>query len=296
MKRHFGSIRLTFAALTIVSIISGCGNLAPVRTFADDTKKLSAAFDPMLTGSTTSCTEKYMRKKLITARNFDPVAAEKGAKELCGPIDEDNKVIVDLNSLLEQYADTLAALADDKLPSYKTELNGLKDSLGKVKKPGSQDALVNADKLGAITSLTEFLSRIATQHLQKSAIRELLGHEGAIKVITTALSDYARLNYQAWLRDEQVELESLQKSLNESAKSEPLAANYLKTLLHVEERQIEARTKAVDAFVKSVTELQKSNAALREKFDHLDDRELLDQLLSFGKEVSSLRKQVKDAF
>jgi len=296
MKSQSSSRALAFAMLLSVNILAGCGNLSPVRTFADETKKLSAAFDPMLTGSTSSCIEKFKRKKLLTARHFDPVVAEQSAKELCGPIDDDNKIIADLNSVLEQYADTLAALADDELPSYKTELNGLKDSLGKVKKPGTQDALVNSEKLGAIASLTDFLSRIVTQHMQKNAIHDLIGHEEAINAIASALSDYATLNYKAWLRDEQREIDILRKSLDESAKSEPLAANYQKVLLLAEERQIEARAKAVDAFVKSVSALQKSNSELRAKFDHLDNKELLDQLASFEKEVSGLRKQIKDAF
>ncbi|MBC3909735.1 hypothetical protein [Undibacterium umbellatum] len=280
----------------ICCIISACGNLAPVRTFADETKKLSAAFDPMLTGSSASCVEKYKRKKLITADKFDPEVAEKKAKELCGPMDDDNKTIADLNGLLEQYADTLAALADEKLPSYKTELNGLKNSLGKIKKPGTGEALINADKLGAITALTEFLSRIATQHMQKAAIRDLLSHEAAINTITTALKDYANLNYKAWLRDEKNEILVLRKALDERAAKEMLASNYLKTILLSEERQIAAREKTVDAFIKSVTELQKSNAEIRKKFDRLDDKELLDQLKQFGKEVAALRNQLKDAF
>lgn len=296
MKSYSSSQALVFVMLLSLSILTGCGNLAPVRTFADETKKLSAAFDPMLTGSTSSCIDKFKRKKLLTARNYDPVAAEQSAKELCGPIDDDNKVIADLNALLEQYADTLTNLADDKLPSYKTELDGLKDSLGKIKKPDTQDALINSEKLGAITSLTEFLSRIATQHLQKSAIRDLIGHEKAINAIAGALGDYATLNYKPWLRDEQIEIGILRKSLDEATKSEPLAANYLKTLLLAEERQIEARSKAVDAFVKSVSALQKSNSVLRAKFDHMDDKELLDQLASFAKEVSGLRKQINKAF
>jgi len=296
MKSFSSSRGLVLVAVISAIILAGCGNLAPVRTFAEETKKLSAAFDPMLTGSTSSCIEKYKRKKLLTASNFDPEAAEKAAKELCGPIDEDNKVIADVNSLLEQYADTLAALADDKLPSYKTELNGLKDSLGKVKKPGTQDALVNSDKLSAITSLTEFLSRIATQHIQKGAIRELIDHESAINAIASALSDYATLNYKAWLRDEKRDIGVLRKSLDEYAKTEPLAANYHKTLLLAEERQVEARAKAVDAFVKSVAELKKSNSELRAKFDHMDNKELIDQLSHFANEVSGLRKQMNNAF
>lgn len=289
-------IKLVVALIATSMITSGCANFSAVRTFADETKKMSAAFDPMLTGSTVSCTDKYMRKKLITSTNFDPVAAEKAAKELCGPIDEDNKVISELNSLLEQYADTLAALADDKLPTYKTELDGLASSLGKVKKAGSQESLVNADKLGAVTALTDFLSRIATQHLQKAAIRDLLNHESAIMTATNALNDYATLNYRAWLNDERREIDILRKSLDSTVKSEPLAANYLKTILLSEERQVEKRDKAIDAFVKSIAQLQKSNSEIRQKFDKLDDKELLAQLNNFANEVTKLRKQIQSAF
>lgn len=289
-------IKLVVALIATSMITSGCANLSAVRTFADETKKMSAAFDPMLTGSTVSCIDKYMRKKLITSTNFDPAFAEKAAKELCGPIDEDNKVISELNSLLEQYADTLAALADDKLPLYKSELDGLASSLGKVKKAGSQESLVNADKLGAVTALTDFLSRIATQHLQKAAICDLLNHESAIMTATNALNDYATLNYRAWLNDERREIDILRKSLDSTAKSEPLAANYLKTILLSEERQVEKRDKAIDAFVKSIAQLQKSNSEIRQKFDKLDDKELLAQLNNFANEVTKLRKQIQSAF
>jgi len=282
--------------LAALALLSGCANLAPVRSFADETKKLSAAFDPMLAGSMASCTDKYKRKKLFTSRNFDPVAAENAAAELCGPIDENNQIIAELNGLLAQYADTLAALADDKLPSYKSELDGLAASLGKVKKPGSQDSLIPPAKLSAVAALTEFLSRAATEHLQKSAIRDLLNHEEAIMTVTNALKDYATLNYLAWLRDERRENEVLRKSLDGSAAMEPLAANYLKTVLLDEDRQIAARENTVYAFVQSVQQLQKSNAEIRQKFDHLNDRELLTQLARFSDQVFKLRKQVRNAF
>lgn len=290
------NVFLVFLILVGLTMLSGCANLKPVSAFADETKKLSAAFDPMLSGSVETCTEKYIWKKFLTSRIFDPTVAENKAKELCGPIDDDNKIIADFNSLLEQYADTLAALADDKLPSYKAELDGLKTSLGKIKKQASQDALINSDKLEVVNSLAEFLSRIATQHLQNSAIRELLGHKEAINIITNALNDYAKLNYKAWLNDQQSEIVSLRKSLNDFATNEPLAANYVRTLLLTEEKKIVARNKTIDAFSKSVTELQKTNAELVDKFDDMDNKALLDQLLSLAKEVSGLRKQVKNAF
>jgi hypothetical protein len=296
MKAPSRSKTLALAMLLSVGIISGCANLVPVRTFADETKKLSAAFGPMLVGATASCMEKFTRKQLLTPWHFDAADVDRRAKELCSPINADNTVIAGLNALLGQYADTLLALADDKLPSYRTELYGLKYSLGQVKRPGSSDALVNAGNLAAITSLAEFLGQIATQQLQERAIRDLLGHEAAINAITAALGDYTALDYKAWLKDEACEIVILRRSLNESAKSEPLAANYLKMILFADERQNEARTVAADAFVKSVAGLQKSNSELRLKFDQMDDKQLLEQLVSFAKDVSTLRKQVNDAF
>lgn len=284
------------AILATLALMSGCANLSAVRSFADETKKLSAAFDPMLAGSTASCTDKYKRKKLLTSRNFDPAAAEAAAAELCGPIDENNQVIAALNDLLEQYADTLAALADDRLPSYKAELDGLAAALGQVKRQGSQESLIPPAKLSAVAALTAFLGRAATEHLQRGAIRDLLHHEAAIMTVTDALKDYATLNYLAWLRDERRENEVLRKSLDLSAATEPLAANYLKTLLLSEERQIAARENTVRAFVQSVAQLQALNAEIGRKFDHLEDKELLAQLARFSNAVFKLRKQVRNAF
>ncbi len=284
---------LVLALISLVAL-NGCANLAAVRTFADDTKKLSAAFDPMLAGASASCTDKYIRKKLITSTHFDPAAVEQAAAELCGPIEADNQVVARLNLLLEQYADTLAALADDKLPSYKTELDGLTASLGKVRKAGSQESLVSPDKLGAVAALSEFLSRIATRHLQKEAIRDLLNHEAAIQTVTNALKEYATLNYRAWLRDERRENEVLYRSLDRS--NETLAANYLKTVLLNENRKIAEREKAIDGFVTAVDQFQKANAEIRRKFEYQDDKELIAELTSFAKEVSRLRQQIHGAF
>lgn len=290
------AVLLACALLVGAGLLSGCANLSAVRSYADETKKLSEAFDPMLAASTSSCVDKFIRKKLITARNFDALAAEEDATALCGTMADDNKIIADLNALLEQYADTLAALANEKLPAYKEELDGLKVSLGKVKLPGSQESLINTDKLAAISSLADLLSHVATQQRQKSAISDLLEHEEAITAITGALKDYSTLNYRAWLHDEKRELRVLRAALAEAGKKEPLAANYLKTLLLSAERKIDGQEKSVDAFVKAVDELWKTHAELRLRLHSLNDKELLAQLENFATEVVKLRRQVQAAF
>jgi hypothetical protein len=284
--------------LVILFIINlgGCANLSPVRSFAEETKKFSTAFKPILAGSTSSCTEKYLWKKMITSSDFDPGAEEANANTLCGPIESDSQVIADLNNLIQQYADTLIALADDKLVSYKTELDGLAASLAKVKKPGTQEALVEPGKLSAITSLTEFLSRTATRHHQKKAIRDLLNHDEAVNSVVQAMSDYATLNYAAWLTDRTRENAILYKALDGQMDKEPLAVNYLKSHLAAEGKKINAQTETVKMFATAATELQKTNAQLNASFDRTSDKEFLDQLIHFSQEVANLRQQVSDAF
>lgn len=276
--------------------LSGCANLSPVRSFAEETKKFSEAFKPILAGSTSSCTEKYLWKKMITSPGFDPVAEEAKAKSLCGPIERESQVITDLNDLLQQYADTLIALADDKLVSYKTALDGLASSLENVKKPGTQEALVEPGQLGAINSLTEFLSRTATRHHQKKAIRDLLDHGEAVNSVVQAMSDYATLNYAAWLTDRTRENAILYTALEGQMDKEPLAVNYIKHHLAAEGKKINAQTQTVKVFATAATELQKTNARLNASFDRTTDKEFLAQLIHFSQEVANLRRQVSDAF
>jgi hypothetical protein len=296
MRNRVGLVQVIIGLMLTGLFVSGCANLSAVRTYADETKKLSAAFDPMLSGSTSSCFDNKMRKELFESSSFDPAKAEKKAKDLCRPIDEDNKIISNLNLLLEQYADTLADLAGEKLPSYKQELDGLKNSLGKVKRPDTQDSLIEAKQLDAITSLADLLSKAITQRMQYDAIRTLLNQEPAVNALTNALKDYAILNYRSWLKDETRVISVLRKSLQHQGRTEPLAANYMDLLLFKEEDQIAARDQSIDAFVKSVDSLQKTHKELRIKLDTIDDKELLAQLLSYANAVSELRKQVKEAF
>jgi len=253
----------------------------------------------MLVGSRNSCIEKYVRKKMITSSNYDAEAVKRKAAEMCKSMDADNLVMSQLNQLLSQYADTMASLADKELPSYKEELTGLESSLIGIQRrnnDGTYDALLDADKVGAVISLSEFLSRIATQRVQRNAIKELMGHEAAVFTIVDALTAYATANYRGWLSNEKLEMAPLRASLQESSSREPLAANQARAVLEQEERQLEAKDQAITLFVNSADKLKKTHVELRENLDTLDDRELTAQLNAYAKDVSALRKQLRDAF
>ncbi|PJD00112.1 hypothetical protein GQ37_000290 [Janthinobacterium sp. BJB1] len=286
------SISTLFLCTSASLLLGGCAtNLAPVRSFAEQTQKMSLHFEPMLAGGVHSCMDKAMRKRLILAERFDAQASEQAARADCAAIAQTSMSIAGLNDVLLRYAHTLAALADDKLPVYKEEFAGLGDSLGGLAQPGAGAPLLDADKLSRVVKLSEHLSRLATQRLQKSALRELLDEQEAVNIVSDALKEYAQRSYRAGLQDELRDLAQLRDAVDNAAPREPLAANYIRTHLHLEGRQLQDREKIVAAYVAAVDALQASVAALRANLDQPQAPELARQLALFSQHVETLQKQ-----
>ena len=285
-----------FAALCLALLLAtGCANLAPVKTYADETKKLAAAFDPMLAGAVSTCRQKLERKTFIAGTEpFNVVAVREQAKRICKPLEDANPGVAALNDLLLHYADTLAALANEQLPSYKIELDGLKASINGLK-DGTEPILPPA-KVGAVIALAEFLARLATQRAATSEIKNLLDQQEGHDAAVDALSKYATLVYLAYLKDSRTELKVLVAALDIQERTQPLAARYLKTHLAAEDDKLAALELAVPAFVASVEQMKSARAELRLKLDRPDDADLRKQLVAFAKEVRNLRKQLHEAF
>lgn len=272
-------------------LLGGCTNLAPVRTFAEQTQKLSASFDPMLAGTLHSCTDNAMRKRLIMSERFDAQASERAAQADCLPIAQASIPIARLNDILLRYAQTLANVADDQLPVHKQEFTALGDALGGLTQPGGDAPLLDADKLSRVVKLSEHLSRLATQRLQKSALRELLDEQEAVTIVSNALKEYAQRSYSAGLQDELRDLQLLRSAVDGAAPREPLAANYIRTRLYLESKQLQERQKIVVSYARAVDALQASIASLRANLDHLQAPELQQQLAQFSEHVDALQQQ-----
>ena len=286
------SVSTLLLCATASLLLAGCAsNLAPVRTFAEQTQKMSQHFDPMLAGGVHSCMDKAMRQRLILAERFDAQASEQAARADCAAIAQANVSIASLNDVLLRYAQTMAALADDKLPVYQEEIGGLGDALGGLAQPGAGAPLLDANKLSKVVKLSEHLSRLATQRAQKSALRELLDEQEAVDIVSNALKEYAQRSYRAGLQDELRDLDLLRGAIDKAAPREPLAANYIRTRLHLEGRQLQEREKIVAAYVAAVDALQASVAALRANLDHLQAPELERQLAQYSRDVDTLQRQ-----
>ncbi|MGK5012527.1 hypothetical protein [Janthinobacterium sp. MDB2-8] len=286
------SVSALLLCATASLLLGGCAtDLAPVRTFAEQTQKMSVNFEPMLAGGVHSCMGKAMRKRLILAERFDAQASEQAARADCAAIAQASASVASLNDVLLRYAHTLAALADDKLPVYQEEFGGLGDSLGGLAQPDAGAPLLDADKLAKVVKLSEHLSRLATQRVQQSALRELLDEQEAVDIVSNALKEYAQRSYRAGLQDELRDLAHLRGAVDNAAPREPLAANYIRTRLHLEGRQLQEREKIVAAYVAAVDALQASVAALRTNLDRPQAPELERQLAQFARDVATLQKQ-----
>ncbi|KAB8061509.1 hypothetical protein [Janthinobacterium violaceinigrum] len=285
-------LRPAAASLLAGLLLGGCAtDLAPVRSFAEQTQKMSQHFEPMLAGSVHSCMERAMRKRLILAERFDAQASEQAARDDCAAIAQASVSVAGLNDVLLRYAQTMAALADDKLPVYKEELGGLGDALGGLALPGADAPLLDAGKLDKVMKLSAHLSRLATQRRQQSALRELLDEQEAIDIVSNTLKEYAQRSYRSGVQDELRDLELLRGAVDKAAPREPLAANYVRTRLHLEGRQLQEREKIAAAYVGAVDTLQASVAALRANLGHLQEAELERQLAQFARDVATLQRQ-----
>ncbi len=293
MQRPSTSPVSTLLCATLASVLlGGCAsNLAPVRSFASQTQKVAVHFEPMVAGSVHSCMDKSMRKRLILAERFDAQASEQAARGDCAVIAEASVPIAALNDLLLRYAQTLAALADAQVPVYTEELTGLGASLAGLAQPGTGAPLLDAEKLAKVVKLSDLLGRLATQRLQQSALRALLDEQEAVNIVSTALKEYAQRSYRAGLQDELRDLALLRGAVDGSAQREPLAANYVRTRLYLEGRQLQEREKIVAAYVQAVDALQQSVAALRANLDRLQAPALERQLAQFARHVDALQRQ-----
>lgn len=296
MNKNPRHLPLRSLGLLLAVALAGCSNMTPVRDFARETQALSQSFDPMLAGSHASCMDRYQRKKMLTSRHFDAWEVEKSARVLCEPVAESNRVVAQLNSLLQDYAEVLLALAEDRQPQLQKDIKGLRASLAGLQSADGEEAVFDDEQLDGISGLAAFMASMSTRHYQRAGVRELLGHQQAVETLVDGLDEYASVSYMGWLADEKRDMQVLLAHLDQASASEPLAASYLKVQLMLQKQRIEEREQAVMLFSRAVSEFKRTNREMLERFEHLDNQAVAAQLRVLARDVGNLRKAVRGAF
>lgn len=280
-------------------LVTGCANLAPVKTFADQTKAVAGSFTVMPEKAHASCRANAELRDILSppqaGKPFKLDEVQAASQKQCKNTAVQQAGILALATLLEQYADTLAALADQKLPDYKAQLSGLKSAVDGLK-DGSGQPIIPSQKTGAVIALGEFLARLATRAAAQGEIRNLLDQGEGFDAAADALAWYASAIYKPAVRNHYDVLSVALTGLQKADEREPLGARSMQLQFTAEMARLKTLEAAADSFVASVKQMKAARPVVRSKMDSPDDIELWKQIFAFQEEVRGLRKQLNDAF
>ncbi|WP_338761559.1 hypothetical protein [Massilia sp. METH4] len=260
------------AGVTIALAIAGCADFSAVRTYADDTKKLGASFAAIADTPVQICQSQFLMQEQVSEGfvAFRIADVQASAAANCAPLAQNNTHILNLVALLDGYSATLAALADEKLPSYSAELKGLGAAVTGLK-DRSGEPVVSEDKAKAVISLGKLVSRLATERVARSEMKQLLEQSEAVNATTDALAWYARSITGEQLKTYQERSRIAMDSLPRFEKTEPLAVRmYAVNLVREQERAKQLATQN-DALIASLARHREATNALRDQFDKRRD-------------------------
>ncbi|WP_148289758.1 hypothetical protein [Ideonella sp. B508-1] len=290
MRRYAHLLVIVVAVLT-----SGCAiNLSAVRDFADETKKISVAFDPILTGAVEQCQQKFVLRRVYTSdvaiKDFDAADTIKRAEMNCQPIAEENLTAKGISSALADYATKLSAIAGDGVASsIDDDYDALTKKIGEFKD-------IPKEKLGAVTALFKFITSAAVARVQRQAIEEALSHEEAVSVLADALVTYTDRVYGAYVSERRSDNEAFAEALKADARATPVATRLQLMELYRLDLQLQQQHKAVGAMRTSVNQMKATIKDLRANLDKLSDNDRLKEVQKLAKEVRSLYQQLDKAF
>jgi hypothetical protein len=287
-------MRFYFGILLHALLLSGCAtNLSAVRGFADETKKIGVAFDPILGKAVEQCMQQFLQRRIYTTdtalARFDAESALKQASETCKPIEDENATAKRMSKALADYASQLSALAADGVASsVSDDYDALAAKLGDFK-----DA--PKEKIGAITSLLKYITRSILAKSQHDAVVEALSHEEAVGALADTLVVYSVRVYGAYLaerlRDQPVIVEVL---LAESAS--PISSRLRLMDVYQQTQSLAEQQKATASIRTAVEQMKLSMRDLRQNVDKLSAQERISEVQKLAKDVRALYEQLSKAF
>lgn len=277
-------------------LFAGCAtDLKAVRGFADETKKISVAFEPFLDGAVAQCQEQVKFKALYTnetpVKDFDPSAIAKSAEATCKPIADKNEVAKEISSVLLNYASQLSAIAGDGVDS------SVDDSYDKLaSKIGEFDG-VPKEKVTAVTALIKFVTRAVIAHQQRQEIEAALNHEEAVGLLADALVMYSDRVFGAYVADRTRTIESTKGLIASRDIEMPLMLAKLQLVqLAKDAAQLEKQRMSVASLRASVVQMKATMKDLRSNLNNLSDPARLNEVRKLAKEVRTLYQQLAKAF
>lgn len=286
-------MRLAALPLLTVVLMSGCANLTAVREFAQDTRQISAAFDPLLGQTVEHCRAGFLDKRLYTTdqplARFDATEALARASQACQSLEASNTIALGMSQALADYATRLGALADAGVAdSVSDDYTALGAKLG-------QFSALPPAQVGAVGALLSFVTRGVVARGQQGAIEEALSHEEAVGALADALVTYAERVYGAYLRQRLDDQPLLVEALRGETAA-PIASRLQILALHRRTETLAGQQQAIASLRAAVAQMKATLRDLRANLNHLSAQERWVEVRKLGREVRSLRQQWVKAF
>lgn len=287
-------MRLLYLGLIPVVLLTGCAtNLKPVREFADETKKISVAFNPVINQAVEHCKQKFLQRRIFTTdeplSNFDAKGAINKASDDCKPITDQMATAKEMSKALSDYAGQLSALAADGVASSVDDnYDALAAKLGKFED-------MPQEKIGAVSSLLKFITRSVIAKSQHDAIVDALSHEEAVGALADALVIYSDRVYGAYIQ-ERLNDQSLFVDQLRAETASPISSRLRILDVYQQTLTLQEQHKATADLRAAVNQMKVSMRDLRQNIDKLSSQERLAEVQKLSKEVRSLYQQLAKAF
>lgn len=287
-------MRAYFGIALYALLLPGCAtNLSAVRDFAEETKKIGVAFDPILGNVVEHCRQQFLQRRIYTTdvalARFDVESVLNQATETCKPIENDNATAKRMSKALADYASKLSALAADGVASsVSDDFDALAAKLGEFEEAPKE-------KINAISSLLKYISRSIVAKSQRDAIVEALDHEEAVGALADALVVYSVRVYGAYiterLRDQPVMAEALR---TESAS--PISSRLRLMDVYHQTQSLTEQQKVTASIRTAVGQMKVSMRDLRQNVDNLSAQERAGEVQQLASDVRDLYDQLSKAF
>lgn len=287
-------MRILYLVLMPIVLLTGCAaNLKAVREFADETKKISVAFDPVIHQAVEHCKQQYLQRRIYSTdkplSSFDPEGAINDAADTCRPITDEETTAKEMSKALSDYAGQLSALAADGVASSVDDnYDALVAKLGEFKD-------LPQEKIGAVSSLLKFITRSIIAKSQRDAIVDALSHEEAVGALADALVVYSDRVYSGYIQGRLQDQPTFADLLRAESAS-PISSRLRILDVYQQTLTLQEQHKATASLRAAVSQMKTSMRDLRQNVDRLSSQERLAEVQKLSKEVKLLYHQLAKAF
>ena len=285
----------TIAILMVALAITGCASLPAVGSFSTDTVELADSVDRIAQDTSASCLRRLALDVPIKGIGDDK---RQQYADACSQLKQSSDLFIELNATTRAYGKVLGQLADNKLVSFDSEVEGVKGAISKIRN-GAGSPYYEPVQLNAVGSLADVVLQAASDAYRQREIRRVLDHHEDLVQLAGVLSAFITRAYLPVLANETGNLDSLEEILNDrfvSTKLEPLRARELLELLRQQRANLAERKKAAGDALNAITRMVEVHSQLVQNADKLDDKTLIELVRDYGRRIRDVRKQIQSSF